>query len=92
MSVDREKVDEALGVVSLSESAVYDTSESEYVRKAKVDEERKETRLQGLKDRLAVSDDPEADVPPRGRTVGTGDRGVDRVLAGQTFGEQAESG
>jgi polyhydroxyalkanoate synthesis regulator phasin len=27
-----------------------------------VDEERKETRLQGLKDRLAVSDDPEAEM------------------------------
>ena len=62
LAVDREKVDEALDVVALSESAVYDTSESEYVRKAEVDEERKETRLQGLKDRLAVSDDPEAEV------------------------------
>lgn len=31
-------------------------------RKADVDEERKETRLQGLKDRLAVSDDSEAEV------------------------------
>ncbi|EMA55749.1 hypothetical protein [Halococcus salifodinae] len=62
MGVDRGKVDEALEVVSVSESAVYDVSESEYVRKADVDEERKETRLQGLKDRLAVSDDPEADV------------------------------
>jgi hypothetical protein len=62
VSIDRQKVDEALDVVELSESAVYDTDESEYVRKAEVDEERKETRLQGLKDRLAVSDDPEADV------------------------------
>jgi hypothetical protein len=62
LGVDREKVDEALDVVPLSESAVYDISESEYVRKADVDEERKETRLQGLKDRLAVSDDPEAEV------------------------------
>jgi hypothetical protein len=62
VSVDRNKVNEALDVVELSESAVYDTDESEYVRKAEVDEERKETRLQGLKDRLAVSDDPEADV------------------------------
>lgn len=62
LGVDREKVDEALDVVSLPESAVYDVSESEYVRKAEVDEERKETRLQGLKDRLAVSDDPEAEV------------------------------
>ena len=60
LSVDREKVDEALDVVSIPESAVYDVTESEYVRKAEIDEERKETRLQGLKDRLAVSDDPEA--------------------------------
>ena len=35
---------------------------SEYVRKAEVDNEHKETRLQGLKGRLAVSDDSEADV------------------------------
>ena len=62
VSVDRNKVDEALDVVSVPESSVYDTDESEYVRKAEVDEERKETRLQGLKDRLAVSDDPEAEV------------------------------
>ena len=62
LGVDRERVDEALEVVPLSESAVYDIEESEYVRKAEVDEERKETRLQGLKDRLAVSDDPEAKV------------------------------
>ena len=62
LGVDREKVDEALDVVSVPESAVYDVSESEYVRKAEVDEERKESRLQGLKDQLAVSDDPEAEV------------------------------
>ena len=62
LGVDREKVDKALDVVGLSETAVYDVTESEYVRKADVDEERKETRLQGLKDRLAVSDDPEAEV------------------------------
>lgn len=48
--------------MGLSESTVYDITESEYVRKADVDEERKETRLQGLKDRLSVSDDPEAEV------------------------------
>ncbi|GAA0474854.1 hypothetical protein MUK72_16825 (plasmid) [Halococcus dombrowskii] len=62
LGVDRSKVEEALDVVPMPESAVYDVSESEYVRKAEVDEERKETRLQGLKDRLAVSDDPEAEV------------------------------
>jgi hypothetical protein len=62
LGVDRSKVEEALNVVPVSESEVYDVTESEYVRKAEVDEERKETRLQGLKDRLAVSDDPEAEV------------------------------
>jgi len=61
MSVDRGKVDEALDVTTLSESDVYDIEESEYVRKAEVDEEVKETRLQGLKDRLAASEDEEAE-------------------------------
>ncbi|MFB6233989.1 MAG: hypothetical protein ABEH81_13450 [Halopenitus sp.] len=61
MSVDREKVDEALDVTGLSESAVYDVDESEYVRKADVDEEVKASWLQGLKDRLAASDEAETD-------------------------------
>ena len=62
LGVEREGVDEALDVVSVPESAVYDITEREYVRKVEVDEERKETRLQGFKDRLAVSDDPNAEV------------------------------
>jgi hypothetical protein len=57
--VDPEKVEDALAVTELSESDVFEVDETEYVRKADVDEERKETRLQGLKDRLAASDDPE---------------------------------
>ncbi|MFC6764963.1 hypothetical protein [Natrinema soli] len=61
MSIDREKVDEALEVTEHSESAVYEIDEREYVRKAEVDEESKESRLQGLKDQLALSDDPEAE-------------------------------
>jgi hypothetical protein len=61
LSVDRNKVDDALDVTELSESDVYDIEETEYVRKAEVDEEQRETRLQGLKDRLATSDDPEAE-------------------------------
>jgi len=61
LSVDRSKVDEALEVTTLSESDVYDIEESEYVRKADVDEDVKESRLQGLKDRLAASDDDEAE-------------------------------
>lgn len=61
LSVDREKVDEALEVTDLTESAVYEIDESVYIRKAAVDEERKQTRLQGLKDQLALSDEPEAE-------------------------------
>jgi len=61
LSVDRNKVDEVLDVVTLSESEVYEISESEYVRKADVDEEQKETRLQGLKDQLAATEGDEAE-------------------------------
>ncbi|MCU4718551.1 PD-(D/E)XK nuclease family protein [Halapricum hydrolyticum] len=60
-SVDSSKVAEALEVTELAESDLYEISESEYVRKAEVDEDVKESRLQGLKDRLAASDDPESD-------------------------------
>ncbi|PSQ57290.1 MAG: hypothetical protein BRD23_08640 [Halobacteriales archaeon SW_9_67_25] len=61
MGVDRDKVDDALDVTELSESDVYDIEESEYVRKVEVDEERKETRLQGLKDQLAAAEGDEAE-------------------------------
>ena len=61
MSVDRSKVDEALEVTELSEEDVYEISESEYVRKAEVDEERKESRLQGLKDQLATTEGEDAE-------------------------------
>lgn len=56
LSVDRGKVDDALDVTALSETDVYEVETTEYVRKADVDEATKETRLQGLKDRLAASD------------------------------------
>ena len=56
-SVDSSKVDEALAVTELAESDVYEIEESEYVRKAEVDEDTKETRLQGLKDQLAATDE-----------------------------------
>ena len=58
-TVDASKVDEALDVTELSESDLYDIEESQYVRKADVDEQRKESRLQGLKDQLAAADSPE---------------------------------
>ena len=93
LGVDRNKVEEALDVVSVSESDVYDVSESEYVRKAEVDEERKETRLQGLKDRLAVSDDPEADVLRQ--EVERLEQEIEELTEfspGSMFGEQAERG
>ena len=61
MTVDRKKVDDALAVTDLSEEDVYEIEKSEYVRKADVDEERKETRLQGLKNQLTLSEDPDAD-------------------------------
>jgi len=60
LSVDRDKLDQILDVTTIPESEVYEIDTAEYVRKAEVDEEVKETRLQGLKDRLATSDDPEA--------------------------------
>jgi len=47
-------------VTDVAESDVYETEETEYVRKAEVDEDRKETRLQGLKDQLAESDADDA--------------------------------
>jgi hypothetical protein len=61
MSIDSSKVAEALDVTELAESDVYEISESEYVRKAEVDDELKQSRLQGLKDRLAASDDADSD-------------------------------
>ncbi|WP_255193213.1 hypothetical protein [Natronobeatus ordinarius] len=60
-SVDASKVDEALEVTELAPSDVYEIEEREYVRKAEVDEEEKESRLQGLKDRLAATEGAEAE-------------------------------
>jgi hypothetical protein len=60
-SVDSSKVDEALDVVEVAESEVYEIEQSEYVRKAEVHEEQKETRLQGLKDQLAAAEGEEAE-------------------------------
>jgi len=60
-SVDRSKVEDALDVTDVSESDVFETEESEYVRKADVGEDTKESRLQGLNDQLAASEDPDAE-------------------------------
>jgi hypothetical protein len=61
LGVDPEKVDDALEVTELAESDVYDVEQREYVRKAEVNEEIKETRLQGLKDRLAATDNEDTE-------------------------------
>lgn len=60
-SLDPNKVDRALEVTELPESAVYEVDETEYVRKAEVDESVKESRLQGLKDRLAANETERAE-------------------------------
>jgi len=60
-TVDSSKVDEAFEVVEVAESEVYEVEESEYVRKAEVHQEQKETRLQGLKDQLAAAESEEAE-------------------------------
>ncbi|UHQ98291.1 hypothetical protein HYG81_19665 (plasmid) [Natrinema zhouii] len=60
-SVDSTKVDEALEVTEVAPTDVYEIEEREYVRKAEVDEEEKETRLQGLKDRLSATKGTEAE-------------------------------
>ena len=61
LGVDPDKVDDALDVTDLHEQDVYDIDERAYVRKADVNEDVKETRLQGLKDRLAATESEEAD-------------------------------
>jgi hypothetical protein len=59
--VDPDKVEDALEVTELTETDVYEIDTTDYVRKADVNDEVKQSRLQGLKDRLATSDDPEAE-------------------------------
>ena len=59
-TVDSSKIDEVLEVTTLTESDLYEIDESQYVRKTDVDEEVKESRLQGLKDQLA-GESPETD-------------------------------
>ena len=62
LGVDPDKVEDALDVTDLHEQDVYDIEERAYVRKADVNEDVKETRLQELKDRLAATESEEADV------------------------------
>ena len=61
LGVDPDKVNDALNVTDVNERDVYDIQERVYVRKAEVDEDVKETRLQGLKERLRASDSENAE-------------------------------
>ena len=61
LSVDAEKVDDALAVTAVSEEEVYEIDERAYVRKADVDDDTKTSRLQGLKDRLAAAEGDDTD-------------------------------
>lgn len=60
LGVDPDRVDDALDVTDLREEDVYDIDEGAYVRKVEVDEDVKETCLQGLKEQLAASESEEA--------------------------------
>jgi polyhydroxyalkanoate synthesis regulator phasin len=78
---------------SSTESDVYDIEESEYVRKAEVDEDVKETRLQGLKDRLAAAEDDEAE-ELRGEIEALEDRieELTEFRSGQTYHTRSQQG
>jgi hypothetical protein len=52
LGVDPEKLDVVLSVTDLDEREVYDVEEQVYVQKTAVEEAEKQSRLQGLKDRL----------------------------------------
>ena len=48
-------------MTDVAECSVHEIEETEYVRKAEMDEDRKETQLQGLKDQLVATDADDAD-------------------------------
>ncbi|MFD1643736.1 hypothetical protein [Halohasta litorea] len=87
VGVDREKVAEVLEVTELSEADVYDVEESEYVRKAEVDEDRKESRLQGLKDQLAATDNEEDDAEGLREEIEELERRIDELTSFRTGSE-----
>lgn len=60
LGVDSSKLDVVLAVTDLDEDDVYDIEEQVYVQKTAVEEEEKQSRLQGLKDRLAAADETDA--------------------------------
>jgi len=52
---------ETIEITNVAESEVYEITENKYVRKTDVDENKKESRLQGLKDQLAATDTAETE-------------------------------
>lgn len=60
LGVDREKLDVVLAVTDLDERDVYDVEKQVYAQKTAVEEEEKQSRLQGLEDRLDGLDTAEA--------------------------------
>ncbi|MEF8867547.1 MAG: hypothetical protein V5A85_03425 [Haloarculaceae archaeon] len=61
MAVDPEKLDVVLAVTDLDERAVYDVEEQVYVQKTAVEEEQKQSRLEGLRARLAALESEDAE-------------------------------
>lgn len=59
--IDRENLDVVLAVTDLEREDVYDVEENVYVQKASVEEAEKQSRLQGLRDRLDELDTAEAE-------------------------------
>jgi len=60
LGVDREKLDVVLAATDLEASDVYNVEEQVYVQKTGVDEAEKQSRLQGLRERLADLESDEA--------------------------------
>lgn len=61
MGVDRDKLDVVIAVTDVETEDVYHIEEQVYVQKVAVEEEEKQSRLQGIKDRLATLESEEAD-------------------------------
>lgn len=79
LGVDAEKLDVVLSVTDLEEAAVYDVDEQVYVQKTGVEEGEKQSRLEGLKNRLAeVDDEAAADIHDEIEVL---ERRIDEVLA-----------
>lgn len=61
VGVDQDKLDVVLTVTDLEESSVYDVEDQIYVQKTAVEEETKQSRLQGLAEQLETLESEEAE-------------------------------